>query len=144
MEDIVVSTSQESVIAISATTNTISITEVEPVVVSTDAGSIITVGTESSVLIERPTSTLLVTGIIGPRGPDGISEEDMVYSKRVDFVTDNELYKAEAVVGTAESSPAWRVRKIIIGNDGDVSETWASGTALFDKVWTARTSYIYS
>lgn len=144
MEDIVVSTSQESVIAISATTNTISITEVEPVVVSTDAGSIITVGTESSVLIERPISTLLVTGIIGPRGPDGISEEDMVYSKRVDFVTDNELYKGEAAVGAPETSPVWRIRKVVIGNDGDVTETWASGNALFDKAWSGRSGFTYT
>lgn len=144
MEDIVVSTLQENVIAISATTNTLSIVEVEPVLISTDVGSTITVGTESSVLIERPTSTLLVTGLVGPAGADGLSEEEMVYSKRVDFVTDNELYKGEALVGSSENLPAWRVRKIIIGNDGDVTETWASGNALFDKVWSDRSTLIYS
>lgn len=71
------------------------------------------------------------------------NEEDIMYSKRVDFVSDNELYKAEAVVGASESAAVWRIRKMSLGVDGDVTETWASGDANFDKVWADRASLTY-
>jgi hypothetical protein len=71
------------------------------------------------------------------------SDEEMPYAKRIDFITDNELYKAEAAVGSLDSSPAWRIRKIVIGADNDVTETWAAGSALYDKVWDSRLSYTY-
>lgn len=144
MEDIVVTASTDSVVAISATTNIISITDIEPVLVNSMNGNIITVGTESAVLVERPNSTLLVTGILGPPGPSGISEDDIVYSKRIDFISENELYKGEAVVGAGESSNLWRIRKIVITNDGDITETWASGNAYFDKSWSNRAALSYS
>lgn len=72
-----------------------------------------------------------------------ISDEEVPYSKRVDFITDNELYKGEAVVGTAEAAASWRIRKVTIGEDSDVSETWASGTSLYDKRWIDRLTYTY-
>lgn len=140
MEDIVVSTNTDSVIAVSTTTNTISVVEIEPVLISTDNGSIVTVGTESTVVVESKKDSLVVTGLIGP---PGISEEDVVYSKRVDFISDLELYKGEAAVGSLETAAVWRIRQIVLGNDGDVSEKWASGTANFDKVWADRATLTY-
>lgn len=71
------------------------------------------------------------------------SDEEMPYAKRIDFITDNELYRAEAAVGTLDSSPGWRIRKIVIGADNDVTETWAAGSALYDKIWDSRLSYTY-
>ena len=68
----------------------------------------------------------------------------MVYSKRIDFISDNELYKGEAQVGTTEASSGWRIRRVVIAQDGDVAETWAGGTANFDKQWSDRLIYIYS
>lgn len=72
------------------------------------------------------------------------TEEDMPYSKRVDFITENELYKGEAAVGSAESAPLWRIRKLTIGLDSDVTEVWADGDANYDNVWSDRLTYIYS
>jgi len=71
------------------------------------------------------------------------SDEEMPYAKRVDFISDNELYKGEAVVGTLDSAPLWRIHKIIIGVDNDVTETWASGSSTYDKVWSDRLTYTY-
>lgn len=71
-------------------------------------------------------------------------EEQMAYAKRIDFISDNLLYKGEAIVGTLDSDPAWRIHKIIIGSDSDVTEIWASGNALYDKRWSDRLSYSYS
>jgi hypothetical protein len=81
---------------------------------------------------------------LGDTVPGTSGEEEMMYSKRVDFIDSNTLYKGEAQVGSLESNTAWRIRKITIAVDGDVSELWASGTANFDKQWTNRASYQYS
>jgi hypothetical protein len=69
--------------------------------------------------------------------------EDML-SKRIDFISDNVLYKAEAPVGVANSAPLWRIRLITISTGGDTVETWANGNSNFDKVWDNRLSYTYS
>jgi len=81
--------------------------------------------------------------VSGQAGPPGINEEDMTYSKRVDFISDNLLYKGEADVGTLTTSPGWRVRRITLGNDGDVTEEWADGDALFNNIWDNRTILTY-
>jgi hypothetical protein len=81
-------------------------------------------------------------GGIGPTGPQ--AGEDEVYSTRVDFVNDNLLYKAEAAVGTANSLPLWRIRRVIVGNDGDITEEWANGNANFVNIWDNRVSLNYS
>lgn len=70
-------------------------------------------------------------------------EESMVYSKRIDFVSEGELYRGEAVPGTPESASLWRIRKVLLASDDDVTETWAEGTAAFDKIWNNRSSYNY-
>lgn len=73
-----------------------------------------------------------------------ITDEEMPYAKRIDFISDDVLYKGEAAVGSLESSPVWRIRKIIIGVDSDVSETWANGTSTYDKIWADRLTLTYS
>lgn len=101
---------------------------------------------EDLVLMD-PTEELLVQLapiLRGPAGPAGTIEEDTMYSKRVDFITDDLLYRGEALVGSLETAPLWRVRKIVFGLDGDVTETWAAGTANFDKVWADRLTFIYT
>lgn len=71
-------------------------------------------------------------------------EQTDVLAKRVDFVGEDVIYKAEAAAGTLDSAPNWRIRKIVLGVDGDVTETWASGTASYDKTWNSRLGYTYS
>jgi len=72
------------------------------------------------------------------------SEEDMAYSKRTDFVGEDVIYRGEAAVGSNEGTAVWRIRKLVLDVDGDVAETWAGGTAAFDKAWSLRTTYVYS
>jgi hypothetical protein len=113
---------------------------------------IISVDNLGTVVHEEQIKDVIVQGGIqgpqgpqGPPGPPGVSgEEDVPYSKRIDFVTENELYKGEAAVGSAETSTSWRIKKIVIAGDGDVAETWAGGTAQFDKTWSLRANYTYS
>lgn len=73
-----------------------------------------------------------------------LPEDIEVQAKRVDFVGEDVIYKAEAAVGTADGSPLWRIRKIVLGVDGDVTETWAGGNASYDKTWNSRAGYTYS
>lgn len=91
-------------------------------------------------------SIILSPGLQGPPGPPGTvtTEEAIVYSKRIDFINDNLLYRGEAEVGSSEASALWRIRKITIGIDGDIVETWASGSADFNKIWADRATYTYS
>ena len=144
MTDVVVSNNKGNILANSDTTNNITTIQAESLVVTGPSSSIITLATTDSVLVESTQASVLVTGILGPQGVAGISEDEIVYSKRIDFTTDSTLYKGEALVGSSEGSAAWRIRYIVIGNDGDVSETWASGNANFDKVWADRASLSYT
>lgn len=72
------------------------------------------------------------------------TDEEMPYAKRTDFISDNELYKGEASVGSPDGNPVWRIRKVVIGNDGDVTETWANGNAEYTNRWTDRLTLTYS
>ena len=81
---------------------------------------------------------------VPPSSSGSIPEEEMPYAKQVDFLNDNELYKGEAAVGSLVTTTAWRIHKIVIGIDGDVSETWASGNSNYDKSWSNRLTYTYS
>lgn len=111
-------------------------------VLSNTTSTFVLSGNTNTVLIETEKASAVLAGSLGPRG---LTAEDAdMYSKRVDFISDNLLYKGEANVGSSEASPVWRIRKVDISNDGDVSETWASGTSSFDKVWADRASLIYS
>lgn len=76
----------------------------------------------------------------GPAGPTG--GESMPYAKRVDAVGESIIYKGEAVPGSAESDPAWRISRITLAGD-DLVEEWASGTAAFVHAWSAREGYEY-
>lgn len=139
---------------------TIELTVVSPVVeqttvsVSSDSGSINTETNsiflddvervvEISITKDLIETQSVVMGLMGPRGFPGVSEDEKVYSKRTDFITDELLYRGEAAPGSIESDPVWRIRKIAISLDGDVSEEWADGNANFDNVWADRLALFY-
>lgn len=58
--------------------------------------------------------------------------------------TPNVLYKGEAVPGSSLAAAVWRVQKITVAVDGDVSIQWADGNDSFDNIWNNRASLIYS
>lgn len=87
---------------------------------------------------------VLAIGQQGPTGPQGPAGEEVIVSERVDFITDLLIYRGEADPGAAESGAVWRIRKIVIGEDGDVTTTWANGSATFTNIWDDRASLTYS
>ena len=73
-----------------------------------------------------------------------MEDAEMPYAKRVDFENDDTLiYRGEAAVGSANTANKWRVRRLTIASDDDVTEEWANGNASFDKVWDDRLSFNY-
>lgn len=126
-------------------TEVVNTSSIETIVVAPKSTEYVLLESQYGVYVEIPVGyTAIQTGIQGPKGAPGDSEENNLYSKRVDFITDNLLYKGEAPVGSPESSPLWRIRRITIGIDSDVTEVWADGNADFDKVWSDRLSLSYT
>jgi hypothetical protein len=100
---------------------------------------------EYAVCLSVPEILHTSQGTQGPSGPPGpsLTEEETVYAKRVDMVGDSLIYRGEAAVGSAESAPVWRIRRITLTGD-DMTEEWAGGNAAFDKAWADRAALGYS
>ena len=70
-------------------------------------------------------------------------EGTMPYAKRSD-VDGTFIYKAEAAPGSQDEDPVWRIWRIeLIGDEGDLEERWAEGTAEFSFAWTDRLTLNY-
>ena len=86
-------------------------------------------------------------GRVGAQGADGLpgGEDEVAQAKRVDFTAnDTIIYKGEAVPGTPEATALWRVRRLTIASDNDVTEEWADGVSDYIKIWDDRYIYAYS
>ena len=119
------------------------------VIDTTSQTSEVIVATTAREIVEIPTTTNVVEEItsmevLSETIPVLYGDEEMPYSKRVDFITDDLLYRGEAAPGTLTSQTGWRIRKITIGTDGDVTEQWADGNSQFNKVWDNRLSFTYT
>lgn len=136
---------EQSNINTASTTNlTAVVLDTSNVLVSSGTPQLVVSSQTNNVLVEVPSSYVVIAGSQGPQGAPGLSsEEEAMYSKRIDTISDSELYRGEAVVGSSEASAVWRIRKTTIISD-DITEVWASGNANFDKVWADRLTYIYS
>jgi len=73
----------------------------------------------------------------------GRAEDTVTYATRYDQVSDLLAYKGEAIVGSEDDEPKWRVQKLVFGTDGDVTITWANGTTDFRNVWDDRATLTY-
>lgn len=73
----------------------------------------------------------------------GVTTFDTTYAIRVDDASSTITYVGEAPIGSAESSPVWRIKKLeTVGSVFKVS--WADGNMFFDNVWDNRASLTYS
>lgn len=97
---------------------------------------------DNPVTINMPDVQIYTAGI---QGPPGVAEEDVAYAKRIDF-EDNEtvIYKGEADPGTLDSAGTWRIRRLTLNAESDVTEEWADGNADFDNVWSDHLTLTYS
>lgn len=70
--------------------------------------------------------------------------DDSTYARRVEIVSENLSYRAEAAPGSDDASAVWRVRRITIDTDGTPHVMWADGSDAFDHAWSARAGYSYA
>lgn len=84
---------------------------------------------------------------VGGGSSDGygvVTVGGVAYAQIIDIVSDYLIYKGWAEVGSLTSAPVWRIQKIVIGFDDDVTKTWADGNAEFDNIWDDHLSLVYS
>lgn len=143
MSDSLIELATQTNVLTEADAKLIETTSTETVTVTDKEVQVVEVSNPDTILLEVNTINIVSEGIQGPPGMPGTAEDEVPYSKRIDFVTDSVLYKGEAQPGSAESAQVWRIRRITFSNDGDSLEEWAAGTAAFDKAWTNRASFTY-
>lgn len=94
--------------------------------------------------VQGPQGIQGIQGTQGVQGLPGINEADMAYARRTDFVSDTLIYKGEAAPGSSDIAFAWRIHRLVIAADGDVTETWANGNDSFTNAWADRLMLGYS
>jgi len=112
---------------------------------------IVTEPIADAVAVAEITETIPVTETIEEITPNFseilvqvVEDSEMPYAKRTDFVSETVIYRADAAVGSIDSDAKWRIRRLTIATDGDVTEEWAAGNASFDKIWNDRAAEVYS
>lgn len=133
----------EIVLVESQVAETVEVVIEQAVLTSDESSQVIETQDETIIITHEPSVEVLVVAEQGPAGPPGIPEEEMPYSKRTDFVSDSLIYRGEATPGSEESAPAWRIRRLTISADDDVTEEWADGNANFDNAWADRLTLNY-
>lgn len=97
--------------------------------------------------VTNEVTDLLSEGIQGPPGaPSSGSGDSTVYDQRSELVSEALVYRAEAVPGTDDAEPKWRIRRISIAINGaqiSASTQYANGSSAFVHQWTQRGSYDY-
>ena len=84
-----------------------------------------------------------ITGQIkGDTGPPGEGGGSVVYTSRLDTSFDPMLYAGEALPGSSEDSPVWRIWRVDV-SIGSTKE-WANGVATFINQWVERLNLSYS
>lgn len=143
MADSLVEVSTSSTVLAEADEKLVEVVQKDTVGITETQAQVVEVSSQDTVLLEVNTINIVSEGLQGPPGATGTAEEEVPYSKRIDFISDTVLYKGEALPGTAESTAAWRIRRITFSVDGDSLEEWAAGSAEFNKAWTDRASFAY-
>lgn len=142
---VTVVTEQRTVTVDGDRTSVVVAEEVQDIPVEYVERSVVVVDERDLVLSEVERVVLVFAGEQGPPGPPGAATgEEMPYAERTDFVGEDVIYRGYADPGVLDSESLWRIKKLVIWVDGDVTTLWADGTALFDKVWNSRASYTYS
>lgn len=69
-----------------------------------------------------------------------------VYDRRSSVASSTVVYRGEALPGTADTMPGWRIKKVTVvyGSTITVQETWANGLQTFAHKWADRATYSYT
>lgn len=148
MTEVIVVTSDEKSVSISEREMLLSVAveTYADAVVSEVVESRLVISDERDVVISEVEEIHYVfVGEQGPAGPPGpAAGEEMPYAERTDFVGEDVIYRGYAVPGVLDSEPLWRIKRMDVAIDGDVTTTWAGGSSDFIHAWDSRASYTYS
>ena len=76
--------------------------------------------------------------------PTTIDTDERRYTRLIVYSGDNPEYVGEALPGSSEDDPVWRIQYIEYSGSNPTSVKWAEGTEKFINTWSARSSYTYS
>jgi hypothetical protein len=63
---------------------------------------------------------------------------------RIDVASSTVTYVGTAAVGSSESAPVWRIKKLISTPSGNLTILYVDGNTEVDSVWSDRATYNYS
>ena len=66
------------------------------------------------------------------------------YTKRVDATSTTNTYIGEAIAGSSESDPVWRIQQSTTNSEGDVTILFANGEDKFNQKWSDRATLSYT
>lgn len=66
-----------------------------------------------------------------------------LFSERIEVASATATYIGHAKPGTAESTAAWRIKRVATSGSATLIG-WADGDTLFDNTWDSRASKTYS
>lgn len=117
----------------------------EVAIYATEADQTIVVPVEDEQPIAAGVEEITIVAELAGVTPVSVPEDPVPYAERVDM-TNNEtvIYKGEASVGTLEGAGTWRIRRLTIAGDNDVTTEWAGGSAAFNQIWDDRLGLSYS
>ena len=136
MADIVVT--EQPVITVVKVESTANVVRADPIT------NTVTVQTTNDIVTVVQDVISVVT-VFGPSPNTVLSENDVAFAQRIDFVGDTLIYRAEAVPGTLDADPLWRIRRITFVNpEEDAITEWATGVGTFIHVWDDRLGLSYT
>lgn len=71
---------------------------------------------------------------------------NVAQAKQVDFAggSPEVIYSGAAAPGSLTSSAVWRISRVTLQSDGDVTVEWADGNDAYDNIWDNRVALSYS
>jgi hypothetical protein len=110
----------------------------EQVTINPDINTNLAGGTENQILVKKSATNY------------DFDWEDMIinfpptnYTKLLDQYSSTILYLGEALPETLETSPLWRIQRIIFDASGEVDEVRFANGGEFNQIWTNRYSLVY-
>jgi hypothetical protein len=71
---------------------------------------------------------------------------NVAQAKQVDFAGGSPeiIYSGAAAPGSITSAAVWRISRVTLQSDGDVTVQWADGNDAYDNIWDNRAALSYS
>lgn len=144
----VTTTANTTTVTSAADTATVTTVAVPSVVTASDPQTTTVTSSLGSVVTTTVPQVSVVT--VATQGPSA-QDLSMQYRQLVDFVNDTPvagqttIYKGWSIPGGGATSVAvWKVQKLVLNAEDDITSSGFAPGAVFDQVWDDRLSLVYS